>query len=155
MYMYQLELVFWLLVCPQFIFMYNMYLNVKVDYLIIRHEDSRMRYKRGVPWVEAIPVNFCEIRRSTKKLGTLQSKFRTTFVTKYSSRSLILESHFTIPPCLFKFNTMFMPRLHPFYTLPSRLSIEVCTNIIYIIYKYIHTHVIQNNLRTPQLAARV
>ena len=46
-------------------------LNVKVDYLIIRHEDSRMRYKRGVPWAEAIPVNFCEIRRSTKKLGTL------------------------------------------------------------------------------------
>ena len=43
----------------------------KVDYLIIRHEDSHMRYKRGVPWAEAIPVNFCEIQRSTKKLGTL------------------------------------------------------------------------------------
>ena len=46
-------------------------LNVKVGYLIIRHEESRMRYKRGVPRAEAIPVNFCEIRRSTKKLGTL------------------------------------------------------------------------------------
>ena len=60
--------------------------------------------------------------------------FRTTFVMKHSSRSLILESHFTIPPCLFKFNTMFMPRLHPFYTPPSRLkvnsNIHVCTCMV-------------------------
>ena len=46
-------------------------LNVKVDYLIICQEDSRMRHKRGVAWTEAIPVNFCEMQRSTKKLKTL------------------------------------------------------------------------------------
>ena len=36
-------------------------LNMKVDYLIIRHEDSRMCYKGGVPWAEAIRVRYKEV----------------------------------------------------------------------------------------------
>ena len=30
-----------------------------------------MHYRKGVAWAEAISVDFCEIQRSTKKLGTL------------------------------------------------------------------------------------
>ena len=101
-------------------------LNVKVDYLIIHHRTHACTIKGGVPWAEAIPVNFCEIRKSIKKLGTLKCKFRTTFVTKYSSRSLILESHFTIPPCLFKFNTMFMP-IYPAFTFKSTMLQRIHT----------------------------
>ena len=43
------------------------HLNVKVDYLIIRHEDSRMRYKRGCPGQKpylSIFVRYEEARRS-------------------------------------------------------------------------------------------
>ena len=42
-------------------------LNVKVDYLIIRHEDSRMHYKRGCPGQKpylSIFVRYEEARRS-------------------------------------------------------------------------------------------
>ena len=66
-------------------------------------------------------------------LGTLWYQFGATFITKYSSRSLTLQSYFVFPPYSIKFSKRIHAWPHPFYTMPSCLNQHASCTILYIV----------------------